>query len=108
MNAFRRILCAATIPAALAGCRLFTDTATLVVENRSSLSIDDVRIAPPESAAWSDDLLAATISSGESHTFRGLTPGTYDILVWDTEEGWDVWLGEVLEPWERHTIAYPH
>jgi hypothetical protein len=99
---------AAFLLAALAGCRLFTDTAALVVENRSSFTIDEVRIAAPGAAGWSDDLLAETIPPGESHTFRGLTPGAYDILVWDADGGWDVWLGEVLEPWERHEIVYPH
>jgi hypothetical protein len=91
----------------LAGCRLLTGTATLVVENSSSFTVDEVRIAPPEAVAWSDDLLTATIPPGESHAFPCLTPGTYDILVRDTGEGWDVWLGEVLEPRERHPIAYP-
>ena len=108
MKNVRSFLFLPLLLALLAGCRLFTDTATLVVENRSSCTIDVVQIAPPEAMAWSDDLLAATIPPGESLAFRGLTPGTYDILIWDTEEGWDVWLGEVLEPWERHTIAYPH
>jgi hypothetical protein len=92
--------------AVLTGCRLFTDTATLVVENDSEVAIDEIYIAAP-GAPWVDDLLADPIPPGESHVFRGLTPGSYDILVWDTDEGWDVWLGEVIAAWERHAIVYP-
>lgn len=107
MHDIRRIVLVPLLLAGLAGCRLFIDTATLVVENRSDFTIDEVRIEPPEATEWGDDLLAATIPPGETHAFRGLTPGTYDILVRDTDDGWDVWLAEVLEPWERHAIAYP-
>jgi hypothetical protein len=91
--------------ALLAGCRLFTDTATLVVENRSEYAIDLVQIAPP-GTPWGDDPLSDPIPPGDSRAFRSLTPGTYDILVSDTDEGWDAWLGEVLKPWERHAITY--
>ena len=62
----------------------------------------------PAAPDWGDDLCSGTIPPGGSREFRGLTPGTYDILVWDTGDGWDVWFGEVLEPSERHVIAYPH
>ncbi len=67
-----------------------------------------MQIAPPGASAWGDDLLSDTIPPGDSRAFHSLTPGTYDIVVWDTDGGWDFWLGEVLEPWERHTIVYPH
>jgi len=108
MKTIRRVTAGAFLLAVLGGCRLFTDTATLVVENLSSFSIDVVQIAPPEALAWGDDLLPDTIPPGDSRAFRSLTPGTYDVVVWDTDGGWDFWPREVLGPWERHTIAYPH
>jgi hypothetical protein len=106
MHDVRRVLFLPLLIALLAGCRLFTDTATLLVENRSEYAIDLVQIAPP-GTPWGDDPLSDPIPPGDSRAFRSLTPGTYDILVSDTDEGWDVWLGEVLEPWERHAITYP-
>ncbi len=107
MHDVRRILFWPLLLAVLTGCRLFIDTATLVVENRSNFSIDEVYLTPHDTP-WGDSLDLDAIPPGDSHAFRGLTPGTYDILVWDTDGGWDVWLGEVLEPGERHAIAYPH
>jgi hypothetical protein len=90
-----------------AGCRLFTVTATLVVENRSAYVIDVVQFTL-EGIPWGDDPLSDPILPNNSRAFRSLTPGTYDILVRDTKEGWGAWLGEVLEPWERYVITYPH
>ena len=93
--------------AVLTGCRLSPDTATLVIENHASVSIDEVYLAP-HGTSWIDDLCSGTIPPDGSREFRGLSPGTYDILVWDTEDGWGVWLGEVLEPSQMHVIVYPH
>jgi hypothetical protein len=107
MKNVRSFLFLPLLLAILAGCRLFTDTATLVVENRSSFTIDEVYITP-HNALWGDDLLAETIPPGESLTFRWIAPGTYDILVWDAGDGWSAWVGEYLAPWEKHTITHPY
>lgn len=93
--------------AALGGCRLFTDTASLVLENRSPAAIVEVYL-PPHDADWGESLLREPIPPGDSRVFWWIAPGTYDILVRDAEEGFDFWISEELAPWERHHISYPH
>jgi hypothetical protein len=104
MNVRRLVLSALSV--VLAGCTLFTDTAALVLENDAAVAVREVYLAPPDAAAWGENLLDGLIAPGATVAFRGIAPGTWDVLVRDAEEGWSAWVGEVFAPWERHRLRY--
>ncbi|OHD73484.1 MAG: hypothetical protein A2177_13275 [Spirochaetes bacterium RBG_13_68_11] len=92
--------------AALAGCCLFPETATLIIQNDSSHVVDEVYIAPIDSPDMGDNWLTAatTISPATSHTFRRINPGTYDVLIYDVDGGEWVEPGLVLDPGAEVTL----
>ncbi|MCX7031858.1 MAG: hypothetical protein NTU62_17300, partial [Spirochaetes bacterium] len=47
---------------------------------------------------WGADWLSTTIPPGEPHAFRRIDPGTYDVLICDTSDGWWGVPGLVLDP----------
>lgn len=91
---------------ALAGCRLFTATASLVIENGSSAAIVEVYLPPNGLEDLGDDLLGDPIPPGDSRIFRWIAPGLYDIVAWDADGGWRCWYAEQILPWERHVVVY--
>lgn len=105
MNPIRR-LAPLALSVALAGCALFTDTATLVLENDAAVAVQEVYLAPPGATGWGGNLLDGPLAPGAARAFRGIEPGVWDVLVRDAEEKWSAWVGEVFAPWERHRLRY--
>jgi hypothetical protein len=107
MKTVRGMLGAGLVLAALAGCCLFPETATLIIQNDSSFEVDEVYISPVGSADRGENWLpaATTIPPGTSHIFRRITPGTYDVLIYDTEEGEWMDPGLDLPPGENITLT---
>jgi hypothetical protein len=98
MKTVRWWLAAALLLAALTGCSLCPETATLIIQNDSSHVVDEVYIAPIDSPDMGDNWLSTTIPPGGSHPFRRINPGTYDVLINDQDGGsWPVF-GLVLDP----------
>jgi hypothetical protein len=104
MRTARGIVGAGLLLAALAGCCLFPQTATLIIQNDSRFDLDEVYITPAGASELGEDWLPATIPPNSSHTFRGIAPGTYDVTVYDTEDGMWVEPGLVLDPGAEITL----
>ncbi len=106
MRIVRGMFGAGLVLAAVAGCCLFPETATLIIQNDSSFEVDEVYITPVGSPDLGNDWLPApmTISPGTSHTFRRINPGTYDVLVYDVAGGEWVEPGLALDPGAEITL----
>lgn len=104
MKTVRGMLGAGLVLAALAGCCLFPETATLIIQNDSSFVVDEVYITPADSSDLGDDWLSTTILPGDRHIFRRISPGTYDVLIGDTGVGWWPVPDLVLDPGAEITL----
>jgi hypothetical protein len=106
MRIVRGMLGAGLVLAAVAGCCLFPETATLIIQNDSSFEVDEVYITPVGSPDLGENWLPATmtISPGTSRTFRRINPGVYDVLIFDVTGGEWVEPGLVLDPGAEVTL----
>jgi hypothetical protein len=104
MKSARLTVAAAFLLAAFAGCSLFLQTATLIIQNNSSFVVDKVYIVPVGSPDWGVDWLSTTILPGRSHAFHRIDPGTYDVLIGDTGDGWWPVSGLILDPGAEITL----
>ena len=75
-----RLLALVLLGALLAACVL-PGTATLRLKNSTSFTITKVEFIPNGEASGTDRLGGGTILGGSSHSFIGVTPGTYDIRL---------------------------
>jgi hypothetical protein len=87
MKTVRGMAGAGLVLAALAGCCLFPETATLIIQNNSSFNVDEVYIVPLGSSDVGEDWLDTIIPPWKSHAFHRIAPGMYDVLVHDTDGG---------------------
>jgi hypothetical protein len=106
MRIVRGMLGAGLVLAAIAGCCLFPETATLIINNNSSHVVDEVYITPVGSPDLGNDWLPAstTIDPGDSYPFRRIDPGTFDVRICDVDGGEWVSPGLVLDPGAEITL----
>ncbi len=73
----------ALFAAALVGCVIVTDNATLTVHNHSSHAIVELRLAEVHDANWGPNLLGRTMWPSDDAVIGNITCGHYDVLAVD-------------------------
>ncbi len=82
-------------------------TASLILENQSSLTLCYLYISPANQDSWGDDQLGAdnTVPPGSSFTITDIPAGTYDLRVETCDDQSVERFGEVLEGETTWTIT---
>jgi hypothetical protein len=99
MKHVRWFIAAAILLASLAGC-----SATLVVENSSTHTVDNLRVYPTGTFEYGANRLGSdTLAPDHSFTVTGIAGGTYDFFASDPIDGYWEKLIVTLSPGETHT-----